>query len=289
MAIKLRRSVLFLPGINERATEKARTLPIDCVILDLEDAVAEEKKIAAREQVSLSLDKGGFGTREVIVRINKVSSIWVEGDLDMLKTRHPSAILIPKIDSIKDLHQIREKMAFRGFLGEVPLWGMIESARGVLNIASIANEMEEGSALVLGTNDLAKNMQVKGGADRLPFGVAFSMLIMAARAYGLSAIDGIYADLENKEGFHAECIEGMRFGFDGKTLIHPNQVDFCNACFSPSEEDISRAQCIIKAYKKGLKEGKGVIRFEGRMIEALHVDEAKRILALGSQSKIKPI
>jgi citrate lyase subunit beta / citryl-CoA lyase len=283
MAIRPRRSVLFLPGINERATEKARTLPIDCVILDLEDAVAIDKKTEARAQIAASLDKAGFGAREVIVRVNKVNSIWVDDDLEMLKTRHPSAILVPKIDTVKDLQAIREKMAYKGLLGEVPLWVMIESARGVLNVAHIAGEMEEGSALVVGTNDLAKGMHVRGGDDRLPFFTAFSMSIMAARANGISVIDGIYANLEDPKGFKVECMEGMRFGFDGKTLIHPDQVDICNACFSPSDEELARAKRMIEAYEEGLKDGKGVIRFEGKMIEVLHVDEAKRILAFGSK------
>lgn len=283
MTLRPRRSVLFLPGINERATEKARTLPIDCVILDLEDAIAPNKKKEARTQIANSLDKGGFGNREVIVRVNKVNSNWVDEDLKMLSTRHPSAILAPKIDNLKDLQAIREKMAYASLLGEVPLWVMIESAQGVLNVANIASEMEEGTAMVVGTNDLAKDMRVRGGEDRLPFITAFSMTIMAARAHGLSAIDGIYASLENPEGLKAECDEGMRLGFDGKTLIHPNQVDICNKGFSPTEDELERANRMVEAYNKGLKDGKGVIRFEGKMIEALHVDEAKRILAFGEK------
>ena len=283
MAIRQRRSVLFLPGINERATEKARTLPIDCVILDLEDAIAPDKKIEARDKVASSLDAGGFEGIEVIVRVNKVDSQWVEGDLEMLKTRHPSAILAPKIDNLQDLQIIREKMAYKNLLGEVPLWAMIESARGVLNVSAIANEMEEGSTVIVGTNDLAKDMCVRGGADRLPFMTAFSMTIMAARANGLTAIDGIYATLDNEKGFKEECMEGMRLGFDGKTLIHPTQVKICNKIFSPDEEELDHATRMIEAYAAAKADGKGVIRFEGKMIEALHVDEARRILAIGKK------
>ncbi|WCT73415.1 CoA ester lyase [Sphingomonas naphthae] len=272
--IRPRRSALFLPASNARAIEKARGLDSDVVILDLEDAVAPEEKAAARARAVETVKAGGFGHRELVVRVNGLGSPWVEEDLAALRTVAPDAILAPKIGCVAEV----KALALRLNPG-VPLWAMIESCAAILHIDAIAATRPL-AALIVGANDLAKEMRCTPGADRAPLHAALAMTVMAARAHGLVAFDSVSNDLSGGDAFAALCDQGARFGFDGKTLIHPNQIAPCNAAFSPSEDAIAEAEAIVAGFAAPEAAGKGAIRVNGKMVELLHLDEAKQLLAL---------
>lgn len=282
MTARPRRSCLYMPGANSKALEKAKTLAADVLLLDLEDSVAPEAKQTARDAVAAAVTAGGYGKREVVIRVNALATPWGRDDIAAAGAARPDGILAPKVESGEEIEAIDAAMDAAGFAREATLWVMIETPRAILNLASIAAAQRTTrlSAFVIGTNDLAKEMRAKPGALRTPFHAALSMAVLAARAEGLTAIDGVYNDIANAEGFEAECRQGLDFGFDGKTLIHPSQIDVCNSVFAPSEEEIARARAVIAAFALPENAGKGVIKVDGKMTELLHLEEAKRIVAV---------
>jgi citrate lyase subunit beta/citryl-CoA lyase len=273
--IRPRRSVLFIPGSNARAVEKARTLPADALILDLEDAVAPDAKETARAQVCAAV-RAGFGRRETVVRINALSTPWGAKDLLAAAAAKPDAILVAKVSGAQDLQEVERLLADSA----IALWAMVETPAAILNIAALAGAGGRLGCLVMGTNDLIKEMRGVHTQDRLNLAAALGLSVLAARAYGLAIIDGVYNDIENGEGFAACCAQGKSFGFDGKTLIHPSQIEPCNSAFAPSPEEIETAKKIIAAFEQPENKGRGAIKLDGRMVELLHAENAKRMVAL---------
>ncbi len=275
-----RRSVLFLPGSNPRALEKARTLAADGLIFDLEDAVAPAIKDAARAGVAAALAIGGYAPRELILRVNPLDTPWGHADLATAATMPIDAVLLPKVENAE---RVRLTIALLDTLGAPPelrLWCMIETPLGVLAAAEIAGASPRLGALVLGTSDLTKDLHASEARDRLPLLTALGLVLLAARAYGRAVLDGVHLDLADAEGFAASCHQGRELGFDGKTLIHPAQIDPANAAFTPTGEEVARARQIIAAYSHAAGAGVGAVRIDGRLVEALHVEEARRTLAL---------
>ena len=260
-----RRSVLFVPGSSAKMLEKARDLPCDVVVLDLEDSVAPESKDAARDTVCAAVKN--YGRREVVVRINAAGTPWHRTDLKAVRAAGPHAILLPKAQSAADIEAVE---------GALPIWAMIETPLGVLNAAAIA--AGGAACLCLGTNDLLKAVRGQPLPDRHNLWAHLSATVLAARAHGASVIDGTYNDIADPAGFAESCAQGRAFGFDGKTLIHPGQIESCNRIFAPSPEELARARRIIEAFEQN--PGKGAIALDGQMIERLHAEEAARILAL---------
>jgi citrate lyase subunit beta / citryl-CoA lyase len=284
MSTRPRRSVLYMPGSNARAIEKARTLAADAVILDLEDSVAPDAKAAARRQVTDVVSAGGFGAREVIVRINGLDTQWWLDDLNAVGKAKPDAVLVPKVSMPNHLEDVAERLVDISADQKIRVWAMMETPLAMLNardIAAAASDMETRlAAFVMGTNDLAKETRAKiapGRAAMLPW---LMNCVAAARAFGLDILDGVYNDLADAEGFSRECAQGRDMGFDGKTLIHPNQIGPCNAAFSPSAEDVAHAKNIIAAFELPENRDKGVVQLDGRMIERLHADVARRTVAI---------
>lgn len=280
--IRPRRSCLFMPGSNERALEKARTLSSDCIIIDLEDAVAPEAKAATRERVVATVRQGGFGHREVVVRINGLDTEWGAQDMALAANCGADAILVPKITCAADIALASSLMDRAGAADHVSLWVMIEMPLAVLNIAEIAAAASETrlSAFVMGTNDLAKEMFAKPTPDRAAFQPSLGLTLLAARAHGLVALDGVFNDISDAEGFHNECIQGQELGFDGKSLIHPSQIEVCNTVFAPAPDDVAHARCVIAAFDEPENAGKGVIKVAGKMTERLHLEQAQRLVAI---------
>jgi citrate lyase subunit beta/citryl-CoA lyase len=278
MTIRPRRSVLYMPGSNARALEKARTLAADALILDLEDAVAPDVKDMARDQVCAAVKAGGFGKREIIIRINGLSTAWGRDDLAAAAAARPDAILLPKVSSPDDLKTV--EIAMRGEDASISLWAMVETSLAILNIGAIAAAGGRLSCFVMGTNDLIKEMRGVHRADRTNLAAALGLSVFAARAYGLAAIDGVYNDLSDAEGFAASCRQGRSFGFDGKTLIHPGQLESCNTIFAPSADEVAAARRIIAAFEEPENKGKGAIKLDGRMVELLHAEMARHTVAL---------
>jgi citrate lyase subunit beta/citryl-CoA lyase len=283
MAIRPRRSALYMPGSNARAIEKARTLPADAVILDLEDSVAPEAKAAARQQV-MDAVTAGFGPREVIVRINGLDTQWWLDDLNAVARAKPDAVLVPKVSRPNHLEDVAERLVDISADQKIRVWAMMETPLAMLNardIAAAASDVETRlAAFVMGTNDLAKETRAKitpGRAAMLPW---LMNCVAAARAFGLDIIDGVYNDLGDADGFARECSEAREMGFDGKTLIHPNQIAPCNAAFSPGAEEVAQAQKIIAAFDLPENRDKGVVQLDGRMVERLHADMARRTVAI---------
>ncbi len=275
-----RRSVLFLPGSNPRTLEKARTLAADGLIFDLEDAVAPAVKDAARAGVAAALAIGGYAPRELILRVNPLDTPWGHADLATAATMPIDAVLLPKVENAE---RVRLTIALLDTLGAPPelrLWCMIETPLGVLAAAEIAGASPRLGALVLGTSDLTKDLHASEARDRLPLLTALGLVLLAARAYGRAVLDGVHLDLADAEGFAAACHQGRELGFDGKTLIHPAQIDPANAAFTPTGEEVARARQIIAAYSHAAGAGVGAVRIDGRLVEALHVEEARRTLAL---------
>ena len=275
MELRPRRSVLYMPATNASAVRKARDLPCDCVILDLEDAVAPEAKADARQAAMAAVREGGFGQRELIVRVNALAGAWGEDDCAAMAAARPDAVLIPKVDDATDV------AAYRALLGDVPIWAMVETTRAVLRLDDLAAAAGL-RALVMGTNDLAKEMRANPGRDRVPFQGFLAQTVAAARAHGLAAIDGVYNAIADHDGFVAECRQGVAFGFDGKTLIHPSQIDPCNAAFGPTEEEIAWAHRVTAAFDAPEGAAQGVLKVDGKMVERLHLDQARRTLAIAA-------
>jgi citrate lyase subunit beta / citryl-CoA lyase len=284
MSVRPRRSVLYMPGSNARALEKARELPVDGVILDLEDAVAPEAKGVARESIKNTLQKGGFGDREVLVRINGLDTRWWVDDLHAVADCRPDAVLVPKISDPHQLQDLAARIVDMGTDPHIRVWAMMETPLAMLNVAAIAaaaNDSETRlSGFVMGTNDLAKDTRARIVPGRVPMLAWLTNCVAAARAFGLDILDGVYNDLGNAEGFVDECRQARDLGFDGKTLIHPKQIAACNEAFSPAPDEVAAARKIIAAFDLPENAGKGVIQIEGRMVERLHADMARRTVEI---------
>ena len=279
-AIRPRRSVLYMPGSNARAMEKARAIPADALILDLEDAVAPDAKEIARSQVCEAVAARGFGKREIVIRINGLSTAWGEADLVAAVAAKPDAILAPKISTLSDLHALEERLVRHHADASIALWAMIETPLAILNIAALAGAGGRLACFVMGTNDLVKELRGQHTPDRANLATALSLSVAAARAHGLAAIDGVFNDIQDVDGFARHCHQARSFGFDGKTVIHPTQVDSCNTIFAPTAEDVASARAVIAAFELPENRGKGAIRLDGRMVELLHADIARRTVAL---------
>ena len=284
MIIRPRRSVLYMPGSNARAIEKARTLPADAVILDLEDSVAPDGKASARTQVMEAVIAGGFGTREVIVRINGLDTEWWLDDLNAVAKAKPDAVLVPKVSRPGHLEDVAERLVDISADHKIKVWAMMEMPLAMLNardIAAAAKDVETRlSAFVMGTNDLAKDTRARITPGRAPMLPWLMGCVAAARAFGIDILDGVYNDLGNAEGFAQECAQARDMGFDGKTLIHPNQIEPCNVAFSPSADDVALARKIIAAFDLPENKDKGVVQLDSRMVERLHADMARRTVAI---------
>lgn len=275
-AIRPRRSVLYMPGSNSRALEKAKGLAADALILDLEDAVAPDAKELARQQVCEAVMARGFGKREVIIRINALATPWGEADLAAAQAVNPDAILVPKVSRKADLDEIERKLAG----ANVAVWAMVETPPAILNLAEIAGAGGRLACFVMGTNDLVKEFHAQHTPDRQNLSAALGLSVAAARAFGLAIVDGVYNDIGNSDGFLESCRQGRSFGFDGKTLIHPSQVAPCNAVFAPSPEEIEAARKIMAAFELPENRGKGAIALDGRMVERLHAEIARQTVSL---------
>lgn len=284
MTIRPRRSLLYMPGSNPRALDKARSLAADGLILDMEDSVAPDAKVLAREQISAALAEGGYGHRELIVRINALSTQWGSEDIKAISSfpTAPDAVLIPKIDTASDVADAISAFENAGCPDTVAMWIMAETPKCILNIAGIAAAHPRLAGMVMGTSDLSKDTRVRHTPDRQGFITALNLCVYAARAYGLTIIDGVQLDLENEELLRFSCAQGRDLGFDGKSLIHPNQIAAANVAFAPDEEEIASAHGIIEAFEQAQAQGKGVVVVNGRLVENLHVDEAQRQLALAA-------
>jgi citrate lyase subunit beta/citryl-CoA lyase len=278
--LRPRRSVLYMPGANERALEKAAGLPADALILDLEDAVAPDAKAEARERVCEAATSGRYGRREVAIRVNGLGTEWHDADLRAAAAAGPAAVLVPKVDSADAVHAIEKGLEAGGAPDHTALWAMIETPIAMLHAEEVARASERLTVLVMGTNDLAKELQAEHVPGRAPLLTGLGLALLAARAAGKVILDGVYNDIRDPEGFEAECVQGRQMGFDGKTLIHPSQLEPCNRVFAPTDEEVERAQRIIAAFEEAEAEGRGVVTVDGRMIENLHVDQARRTLAV---------
>jgi citrate lyase subunit beta / citryl-CoA lyase len=284
MTIRPRRSVLYMPGSNARALEKAKTLAVDGVILDLEDAVAPDAKAAARQQVAEAVKAGGFGKREVFIRVNGIDTAWFSEDLEAAASAAPDAILVPKISTPQQLDLIWQHLHELKADGRIRIWAMIETPLAIFNAVALAAQAKLPSArlggFVMGTNDLAKETRARFIPGRAPMLGWLTTCVLAARTYGIDILDGVYNNLGDADGFTRECAEGHDLGFDGKTLIHPNQIEPCNAAFSPSTDEVALARKIIAAFDRPENKGKGVVQVDGRMVELLHAEIARRTVAV---------
>jgi len=275
-----RRSVLYMPGSNPRALEKGRGLAADGLILDLEDAVAPEAKATARDVVVSALRAGGYGRRELVVRVNALGTSWGQADLVAVARARAQAVLLPKVESADAVRQAEATLVAAGAPDELAIWCMIETPRGVLKSAEIAEASPRLACLVMGTSDLAKDLHAAHTPDRAPMLASLGLCVLAARANGLAILDGVHLDLGDDAGFAASCRQGRELGFDGKTLIHPKTIDAANAAFAPSAEEIAFARKIIAAHGEAEAAGRGVVVVDGKLIESLHVQNARRLVAL---------
>lgn len=280
MTIRPRRSALYMPGANARALDKARSLPADVLILDLEDAVAPDAKEQARAQVMAAVHEGGYGSRELVIRVNGLDTPWGHGDLVAAAISGADAVLICKVDSAEGVRQADRVLRAAGAPESLRLWVMMETPRAMLAAGDIAGACPRMECLVMGTSDLTKDLNALATRDRLPMVTSLGLCMLAARAYGLTAIDGVHVDLDDAEGLAAACRQGRELGFDGKTLIHPKQLDAANEAFAPSVEEVARARRIIAAHAEAVAAGKGITLVDGKLIEALHVETARRVVAL---------
>lgn len=278
-AVRPRRSVLYMPGSNARALEKARTLAADALILDLEDSVAPDAKDAARALVAQNVAAGGYGHRELIVRVNGLDTPWGHADLLDAATMGADGILLPKVSDVELVRRAVDILEGAGAAPDLPIWCMMETARAMFRADQIADHPRV-DCLVMGTSDLAKELHAAHTPLRLPMITSLGLCMLAARAAGISIVDGVSLDLEDEDGFRQSCLQGAELGFDGKTLIHPKQLEAANRAFAPSQEAVERAHKMIAAFEEARAAGKGVVVVEGKLVENLHVIEAKRLVAL---------
>jgi citrate lyase subunit beta/citryl-CoA lyase len=282
--IRPRRSVLYMPGSNARAIEKARTLPVDGVILDLEDAVAPDAKAEARAQVVAAVKAGGFGAREVFIRVNGIDTPWHADDMSAAAQAAPDAILVPKVSTVVQLERIGQRLLDMKVALKTRVWAMIETPQAIFNINALAAEAHDSetrlAGFVMGTNDLAKETRARLVAGRAPMLSWLARCLLAAHAHGIDILDGVYNDIGDAEGFTQECAQARDMGFDGKTLIHPNQIAPCNTVFSPSPDEIAQARRTIAAFDRPENKDKGVVQIDGRMVERMHAEMARRTVAI---------
>ncbi len=281
MTLRPRRSALYMPGANARALDKARTLAADVLILDLEDSVAPDAKDMARAQVMEAVHQGGYGSRELVIRVNGIDTPWGHADLTAAALSGADAVLVPKVDSAEGVRLADRVLRAAGAPDNLRLWVMMETPRAMLAAAEIAGACPRLECLVMGTSDLTKDLNALVTRDRLPMVTGLGLCMLAARAHGLTALDGVHVDLDDAEGFAAACRQGRELGFDGKTLIHPKQLDAANAAFAPTAEEVARARRIIAAHAEAAAVGKGITVVDGKLVEALHVETARRTVALG--------
>jgi citrate lyase subunit beta/citryl-CoA lyase len=280
MTDRPRRSVLYMPAANERALEKAKTLPADAIIFDLEDAVAPDAKESARPNAVAAASSGEYGNRELTIRCNGLDTPWGADDLVAAATSGASAVVIPKVGSVAYLEEISARLDAAGAPSSLAIWAMIETPTAIFDVRAIASHPRV-AVLVMGTNDLARELRSALGAPgRHPLVPHLATALAAARESGKAILDGVYNDVKDLDGFRAECVQGMEMGFDGKTLIHPGQVDIANEVWAPNEAEIDHARRVIAAFEEATAEGRGVITVDGRMIENLHVANAQRVLAV---------
>lgn len=277
--IRPRRSVLYMPGSNARALDKARGLPADGLVFDLEDAVAPDAKAEARGLIRAAIAQGGYGKRELIVRVNGLGTPWGYQDLAEMATAGAHAILLPKVESADTVRQAEAILAASGAPADLAIWCMMETPLAMLDAKDIARATPRLGGFVMGTSDLAKDLGALHTPDRLPFVTSLGLCLLAARAYGLAILDGVYLDLNDEEGFAAACRQGREMGFDGKTLIHPKTIAAANRAFAPSADDIAWSRKIITAHAEAERQGKGVLLVDGKLIENLHVVSAQRLVA----------
>ncbi|MCB1030235.1 MAG: CoA ester lyase [Acidimicrobiales bacterium] len=282
-----RRSVLYMPGANERALEKAKGLDADALILDLEDAVAPDAKAEARERVCTLVADGAYGTKEVTIRSNGLDTSWHNDDLAAIAAAGPAAVVVPKVNSVADVRSIEASLEKGGAPDHTKIWAMVETPVAMLHAEEIAAASERLTVLVMGTNDLAKELHAEHISGRQPLLTGLGLCVLAARATGKVILDGVYNDIKNEEGFASECLQGRQMGFDGKTLIHPSQIDPANQTWAPTPEAIEDAQALIATFEEAIAQGKGVVTHNGRMIENLHVDNARRVLAVAEAIAIR--
>ena len=283
MVVRPRRSVLYMPGANARAMEKARDLPADALIFDLEDAVAPAEKETARRQVIETLQKGGYGNRELVVRVNGLMTPWGETDVEEMATAGAHALLIPKVENKQTINGVEGRMLTAQAPDAMSIWCMIETPKGVMRAEEIASASPRLGALVMGTSDLAKDLHCLHTPSRGPFMTSLSWCILAARANGLSILDGVHLDLADDDGFAESCRQGWEMGFDGKTLIHPKTIAAANAAFAPDDAEVQWSRRVIAAHEEAENAGKGVVLLDGQLIENLHVEEAHRIVVLADR------
>ncbi|HRW37851.1 MAG: CoA ester lyase [Acidimicrobiales bacterium] len=278
--IRPRRSVLYMPGANERALEKAKGLDADALILDLEDAVAPDAKAEARARVCELVLAGAYGTKEVAIRANGLDTDWHAADVAAIAAAGPAAIVVPKVNSVDDVRKIEDGLAAGGAPEATKIWAMVETPVAMLHAEEIAAASERLTVLVMGTNDLAKELHAEHVPGRQPLLTGLGLCVLAARATGKVILDGVYNDIKDPDGFAAECLQGRQMGFDGKTLIHPSQIEPANETWAPTAAAVEDARALIATFEAAIAEGKGVVTHNGRMIENLHVDNARRILAV---------
>jgi citrate lyase subunit beta/citryl-CoA lyase len=284
MTIRPRRSVLYMPGSNTRALEKAKILPADGVILDLEDAVAPDAKGTARNQVVEAVKAGGFGAREVFIRVNGIDTPWHADDLVAATHAAPDVILVPTVSHPDTLEMVGRRLLDMHIDQKTRIWAMVETPLAIFNILAIAAKARDSESrlagFIMGTNDLAKDTRARIVSGRAPMLPWLTTCIAAARIHGIDILDGVYNDLGNADGFAKECQQAVDLGFDGKTLIHPNQIEPCNTAFSPSEDDIAQARKMIAAFDRPENKDKGVVSIDGRMVERMHAEMARRTVMI---------
>ena len=284
MTFRPRRSVLYMPGSNARAIDKARNLPVDGIIIDLEDAVAPDAKEQARLQVVEAVKAGGFGAREVFIRINGIDTPWHSDDLTAASQAAPDAILVPKIAEVEQLERVGQRLLDMKADLKTRIWAMIETPSAIFNIQALAAEARDSetrlAGFVVGTNDLAKETRVRQVQGRAPMVSWLATCVLAAHAHGIDVLDGVYNDLGDAAGFERECLQARDMGFDGKTLVHPNQIAPCNAAFSPDADEVAQARAMIAAFDRPENKDKGVVQIDGRMVERMHADMARRTVAI---------
>jgi citrate lyase subunit beta/citryl-CoA lyase len=282
--VRLRRSVLYMPASNARALDKARTLPADGLIIDLEDAVAPAAKAAARAQMAAALARGGYGRREVVVRVNGLDTPWGAEDLQAAAAARPDAVLLPKIGSAGELRAAIDRLDAAGG-GDLPVWVMAETPGAIVAIGAIAAFAPRLAVIVLGTSDLAAALRLPAEASRIGLLGSLSACVLAARSRGLDILDGVFTDLRDPSGLRASCQQGRALGFDGKTLIHPDQIATANDVFGITDEQAAGAARIVSAWEAAAATGQGVTVVDGRLVERLHADDARRLLALHGEGR----
>ena len=280
--VRPRRSVLYMPAANERALEKAKTIAADAIIFDLEDAVAPDSKEIARANAVAAASSGEYGSRELTIRCNGLDTPWGVDDLAAAAQTPAAAVVIPKVSSVTYLDQVSHRLDAAGAHADMKIWAMVETPTAIVDVRSIASHWRV-STLVMGTNDLARELRCTlGAAGRHPLVPHLASALLAAREAGKVILDGVFNDIKDLDAFRVECMQGFEMGFDGKTLIHPGQVEICNDVWAPSEADVESARGLIAAFDEAVAAGKGVVTFQGRMIENLHVTNAQRVLAVAA-------